>query len=938
MRSLRSHAKEGEGLPSPRNDGKGEAEPAPQAASEPVGGPGNEEKGTAADGAAGDGGGEPSNDAAVPAGEAAGRDAPLQAPQSDRPRTMAITISPGRMGLALQLLDGVDGGGGARITRIDPSCAFGERVRVGDVLMTINGRTLKFVEDLAYCREESRRLEFTTVSIPAEKEEGLPAAGEAEPAPQSAAEPVTATGGPGEARDDKKGTVAEDGAVGDGGGGEPSDDAARGPSAGEAAGHDAPAAAAEEDQKEGTDPAPSASAAPASQVAPLLQEPERTMAITISPGRMGLTLQLLDGVDGGGGARITRIDPSCAFGERVRVGDVLMTINGRTLKFVEDFAYCRERPRRLEFRLAGSPGQGGGAAAGTGEKPLATASVVAQKKTAVGTNVVAPSWASDDPAIRDALHKQRFWQADKDDWWKVPIVGSKPVRPALDQEEWKKEVASALRSLGPDATDLERQRAGRGMPPGVAGPVHEPTTRKSFDTLNDAGAGGTDLTSSRRRELLLNEVLHFNKRANGDDANLSMARMGAHHYRVLLLPTKRPQAKGTKDVAENSKFFRRVNRNSGVFDRFLESWASYIEGGTDDAADMILHYMAGRFPHQYAGHAAVAEKKIEEASRLGAVPPGDELPPGFVSYDGTKDVKWNTLYAELVKYKAEHGHCRVPTKDNVLGNWVTRQRTAKNNPNVKNSHLNDTRMELLNGIGFVWCGLKEGSARAIPGGDPRMNRTMAAKVAFPDLALRECMLLGGYDDEELDKVKDQKHTVRGDTREYSSWKRSCPGRSQARKLNLIILSDAFSPRRRTLSPVEDLLRLPEGPHAHQAREVRHRPPDRRPDQDRGAREQAQGGRRGQDRGRVRREGVALRGVHVERRREEEGGDRPGRAGEVEEQEEEEGGGRRPPRRGRRRRGHGGGTGRERCRGSAGRYGGRGARQESQAGSGSRPTI
>ncbi|EJK59021.1 hypothetical protein THAOC_20817 [Thalassiosira oceanica] len=269
--------------------------------------------------------------------------------------------------------------------------------------------------------------------------------------------------------------------------------------------------------------------------------------------------------------------------------------------------------------------------------------------------------------------------------------------------------------------------------------------------------------------------------------------------------------------------------------------------------------------------------------------PGDELPPGFVSYDGTKDVKWNTLYAELVKYKAEHGHCRVPTKDNVLGNWVTRQRTAKNNPNVKNSHLNDTRMELLNGIGFVWCGLKEGSARAIPGGDPRMNRTMAAKVAFPDLALRECMLLGGYDDEELDKVKDQKHTVRGDTREDGSGKRSCPGRSQACKLNLIILSDAFSPRRRTLSPVEDLLRLPEGPHAHQAREVRHRPPDRRPDQDRGAREQAQGGRRGQDRGRVRREGVALRGVHVERRREEEGGDRPGRAGEVEEQEEEEGG-------------------------------------------------
>ncbi|EJK67121.1 hypothetical protein THAOC_11886, partial [Thalassiosira oceanica] len=67
--------------------------------------------------------------------------------------------------------------------------------------------------------------------------EGLPAAGEAESAPQAEAEPTTAAGGPGEARDDKTGTAAEDCAAGDGGGG-PSDDAARGPTAGEAAGQD----------------------------------------------------------------------------------------------------------------------------------------------------------------------------------------------------------------------------------------------------------------------------------------------------------------------------------------------------------------------------------------------------------------------------------------------------------------------------------------------------------------------------------------------------------------------------------------------------------------------------------------------------------------------------------------------------------------------------
>ena len=533
------------------------------------------------------------------------------------------------------------------------------------------------------------------------------------------------------------------------------------------------------DPKGGTTPADPAPAA--ARQAPLLQAPRpRTIALTISPGRMGLTLRLLPG---GGGATVTRIDPSCAFGRSVRVGDVLLSINGRVLNRPEDFGHCRDGPRRIEFRCCGGDG--------TRLPPPPAASSLAAKVSRGGGGPDGPADPAD-PALRDAMHKLKFWKADAKDWWKVAPVGSAPVRPTLDQDQWTAEVASALRSLGPDATDLDRQRAGRGMPPGVSGPVREPNAREAFGTLHDAGAGGTDLASRRRRDALLSEILHFNRRANGDDPNVSSARMGAHAYRVLLVPTSRRKkgAAGSMDPAENSRFLRQYNKNSGVFDRFLEAWASYIGGDPNNAADMVLHYMAGRYPSQYARHAAVAEKKVEDARRAGAaVAGGDELPQGFISYDGTKDVKWNTLYGMLVKFREENGHCRVPTKDTVLGNWVTRQRSAKNNPRVKNSHLNDTRVDLvreclgrfvyhcetstdsffvepsslffqLNGIGFVWCGLREGVAKAIPGGDPRMNRTVAAKVAFPDLSLRECMLLGGYDDEELDKVKDQKHTWR----------------------------------------------------------------------------------------------------------------------------------------------------------------------------------
>mmetsp|Transcript_2460 Transcript_2460/g.6116 ORF Transcript_2460/g.6116 Transcript_2460/m.6116 type:complete len:326 (+) Transcript_2460:2-979(+) len=139
----------------------------------------------------------------------------------------------------------------------------------------------------------------------------------------------------------------------------------------------------------------------------------------------------------------------------------------------------------------------------------------------------------------------------------------------------------------------------------------------------------------------------------------------------------------------------------------------------------------------------------------GGVPPVD-LPPDFVSYDGTNDIKWNRRYGELVKYRQEHGTCKVYTKTD-LGRWVCTQRSARHN-GAKN--LTEERVRLLDDLGFLWSGLPEGWARPVPGGDPRQNRAIAAKVVFPDLTVREVLALGGFGEEELSVVKDPKHTWR----------------------------------------------------------------------------------------------------------------------------------------------------------------------------------
>lgn len=61
---------------------------------------------------------------------------------------------------------------------------------------------------------------------------------------------------------------------------------------------------------------------------------------------------------------------------------------------------------------------------------------------------------------------------------------------------------------------------------------------------------------------------------------------------------------------------------------------------------------------------------------------------------------WERSYAQLVAFKATHGHCRVPLSwpDNpFLGRWVANQRQVK-----KSAKLDPKREEMLDSIGFDW--------------------------------------------------------------------------------------------------------------------------------------------------------------------------------------------------------------------------------------------
>ena len=81
----------------------------------------------------------------------------------------------------------------------------------------------------------------------------------------------------------------------------------------------------------------------------LLLKPPPPIVLVISPGCLGLTLEIipefLDGV--GGGARIMSVEERCTFRNRVSPGDIIVTIDGKKVQTMADVNAGQERVRDL---------------------------------------------------------------------------------------------------------------------------------------------------------------------------------------------------------------------------------------------------------------------------------------------------------------------------------------------------------------------------------------------------------------------------------------------------------------------------------------------------------------------------------------------------------------------------------------------------------------
>ncbi len=88
-----------------------------------------------------------------------------------------------------------------------------------------------------------------------------------------------------------------------------------------------------------------AAAAAAAASAQHRNDPKYLLMLTVSPGRLGLTLEMMK--EEGEGAIIKAIDPACTFLGQVEVGDRILTIDGEMVTKLEDLLVGKDRLRKF---------------------------------------------------------------------------------------------------------------------------------------------------------------------------------------------------------------------------------------------------------------------------------------------------------------------------------------------------------------------------------------------------------------------------------------------------------------------------------------------------------------------------------------------------------------------------------------------------------------
>eukprot|EP00986_Skeletonema_menzelii_P004646 scaffold1607_cov151-Skeletonema_menzelii.AAC.8 len=117
----------------------------------------------------------------------------------------------------------------------------------------------------------------------------------------------------------------------------------------------------------------------------VVRNSDHILLLTVSPGRLGLTLNVNKNDPQNNGAVITNIHPACTFKDKLEVGDRIVTIDGRKVTKVEDLHVNKDQLRKFGIvkakkLVAAAAASTTASSGGVGTRETTTTTAVAQQQ------------------------------------------------------------------------------------------------------------------------------------------------------------------------------------------------------------------------------------------------------------------------------------------------------------------------------------------------------------------------------------------------------------------------------------------------------------------------------------------------------------------------------------------------------------------------------
>ena len=129
------------------------------------------------------------------------------------------------------------------------------------------------------------------------------------------------------------------------------------------------------------------------------------------------------------------------------------------------------------------------------------------------------------------------------------------------------------------------------------------------------------------------------------------------------------------------------------FEAGMTAWSAHAR----HLADNDQHAKPSNDLQRWMNYQNSCRKKNKSGKRTDLTPKREELLDSLhFPWKLSNGEKWDQRFEELVKFKEDHGHLKVPQEPG-LGEWVRNQRKA-----MKNKKLDSKKVNKLKSIGFEW--------------------------------------------------------------------------------------------------------------------------------------------------------------------------------------------------------------------------------------------